>query len=482
MMNYLMARYGDEDLTKREQMPSAMPEIWDRYDSGETEINDAIDIDLLCASTLSVLNFIKKLGRDVAGRAAKLSELEVVIRQIDSKLNEQLNPIMHHPRFQQVESSWRALHRLVHSVTGEIVRIYVFDVELRELRQTPEVVRRSALKRLRWSLPFSKEMSTWGGHPFVLLLSSHLVGAQPDDMRVLDALASAIAHSNGLLVAGAGPELFDMEDFAEFDHVLDINAKINRPEIDNFRRFRSGANARHTVIALPGYVGRPPYASNSSEAFAYTESVDRNANLLWCNPAFALAESLAHAFDRHPYCGERIRGPGGGGELKELAAPVDFDVFQVPGAAGLSDSQCLQLSRLGFSPLRLALRQSSAAFAMLRTVREYEEENGKSEPVAALEHRLVLARLSHHVVHEFRNRYGTFGSVEDAERTLNQEFSDDVVRRRRECQTSLLQSVRIGIELLEESVTLHIQAEVAPVAMTRSTQVLHDRVSIALPH
>jgi type VI secretion system protein ImpC len=42
-----------------------------------------------------------------------IQSIQAMIAQIDKKLSEQINQIMHHPDFQKLESAWRGLHYLV---------------------------------------------------------------------------------------------------------------------------------------------------------------------------------------------------------------------------------------------------------------------------------------------------------------------------------------------------------------------------------
>src|SRR5512147_2701733 len=44
-----------------------------------------------------------------------VKSIEAIIAQIDKKLSEQVNQILHHADFQKVESGWRGLHYLVNN-------------------------------------------------------------------------------------------------------------------------------------------------------------------------------------------------------------------------------------------------------------------------------------------------------------------------------------------------------------------------------
>jgi hypothetical protein len=49
-------------------------------------------------------------------RAEVVGRLTQAVARIDALLARQVNAILHHPDFQQLEASWRGLHYLVHQV------------------------------------------------------------------------------------------------------------------------------------------------------------------------------------------------------------------------------------------------------------------------------------------------------------------------------------------------------------------------------
>ncbi len=61
--------------------------------------------------------------------------------QIDQKLSEQVNLILHHEDFQKLEGAWRGLHYLVNNTeTDEMLKIRVMNISKKELAQDPEEV------------------------------------------------------------------------------------------------------------------------------------------------------------------------------------------------------------------------------------------------------------------------------------------------------------------------------------------------------
>src|SRR3569833_1428740 len=63
------------------------------------------------------------IGADV------VESINAMIAEIDRKMSEQVNVILHHPDYQQLESAWRGLHHLVNNTeTDEMLKILLRDV------------------------------------------------------------------------------------------------------------------------------------------------------------------------------------------------------------------------------------------------------------------------------------------------------------------------------------------------------------------
>src|SRR5262247_2482201 len=63
--------------------------------------------------------------------------IKAIIAEIDKKLTDQINVILHNERFQQVESAWRGLHYLVNNTeTDEQLKIRVMNISKKDLGKT----------------------------------------------------------------------------------------------------------------------------------------------------------------------------------------------------------------------------------------------------------------------------------------------------------------------------------------------------------
>ena len=60
--------------------------------------------------------------------------IETIIAEIDRKLSEQINLILHHEDFQKLEGEWRGLHHLVtNTETDTLLKIKVLPISKKEV-------------------------------------------------------------------------------------------------------------------------------------------------------------------------------------------------------------------------------------------------------------------------------------------------------------------------------------------------------------
>ncbi len=131
--------------------------------------------------------------------------IEAMVAEIDKKLSEQINAIMHHPDFQQIESAWRGLHYLVsNSETDEMLKIRVFNVSKKDLHKTLKRFKGAAwdqsplFKKL-----YEEEYGTLGGEPFGCLVGDYYFDHGPQDVELLGEMAKIAAAGHAPFLASA---------------------------------------------------------------------------------------------------------------------------------------------------------------------------------------------------------------------------------------------------------------------------------------
>ncbi|MGO1542214.1 MAG: type VI secretion system contractile sheath domain-containing protein, partial [Luteimonas sp.] len=82
---------------------------------------------------------VRTLAEQVLSRADVVSEdvaetIKAYIAEIDRKLTEQLNHILHHPDMQKLEGAWRGLHYLVNNTeTDQQLKLRVLNISKKDL-------------------------------------------------------------------------------------------------------------------------------------------------------------------------------------------------------------------------------------------------------------------------------------------------------------------------------------------------------------
>ena len=137
-------------------------------------------------------------GRRFRSRQEASSELNRQIGVLDRLLNQQLNCILHHPQFQQLEASWRGLMYLVDKVWREddpdrpSVKVRVLNISWshlqRDLDRALEFDQSEMFRKV-----YEEEYGMAGGESFGVLIGNYTIGRQAADLDTLDKMAQVAA-------------------------------------------------------------------------------------------------------------------------------------------------------------------------------------------------------------------------------------------------------------------------------------------------
>src|ERR1700722_1618341 len=146
-----------------------------------------------------------------------LSSIAEMIKAIDATLTVQVNQIIHHEDFQQLENAWRGLHYLINNTeTDETLKIKVFNISKRELGRTLKKFRGTAwdqsplFKRI-----YEEEYGQLGGEPFGLLVGDYYFDHGPQDVQLLGDIAQIASAAHAPFLAAAAPTVMQMESWNE---------------------------------------------------------------------------------------------------------------------------------------------------------------------------------------------------------------------------------------------------------------------------
>ena len=348
--------------------------------------------------------------------------LEAMCAEIDQKLSVQINIILHHPDFQNLEGSWRGLYFMLDGLEGgEEVKIKLINLGKRELARTLRKYRGTAWDQSPlFRKIYEEEYGQFGGEPFGLLIGDYSFDHRPEDVQLLSDIAMIAAAAHVPFVAAADPAVLQMQSFAELANPRDLTRIFQTPEYTAWRSLRAEEDSRYIGLCLPRFLARLPYGPTTDpvDAFAFEEDAEGPdvSTYLWANPAFAFGANVARAFATYGWCA-RIRGIDSGGIVEGLPMPrfptADGEVdLRGNVEAALSERREAELARSGFIPLLQRKNEGVAAFISaqsLQAAKRYEDPAATANAImsAQLPYLFACCRFAHFLKCMVRDKVGS---------------------------------------------------------------------------
>jgi type VI secretion system protein ImpC len=357
------------------------------------------------------------IGADV------VKSISAIIAELDHKLSEQINLILHHPDFQQVEGAWRGLHYLVNNTeTDEMLKIRFMNITKADLGKT--------LKRYKgtnWDQSplfkrvYEEEYGQFGGEPFGCLVGDYYFDHTPPDVELLGEMSKVSAAAHTPFIAGASPRAMQMDSWRELANPRDLTKIFTTPEYASWRSLRESEDSRYIGLAMPRFLSRLPYGSktNPVEEFDFEEetgAADHN-KYTWGNAAYAMAVNITRSFKLYGWC-SRIRGIESGGAVEGLPVhtfPTDDGGVDMkcPTEIAISDRREAELAKNGFMPLIHRKNSDFAAFIGAQSLQkpfEYDDPDATANAnlSARLPYLFACCRFAHYLKCIVRDKIGSF--------------------------------------------------------------------------
>ena len=361
------------------------------------------------------------------------------VKAIDAKMSQQLNAIMHDPKFLKLEGSWRGLHYLVqNSETGTSLKLRVLNMTKRELgrdlSRAIEFDQSQLFKKI-----YENEFGTPGGEPYGALIGDYEWTNHPDDVETLRLVSNVAAAAFAPFISGVGAGMFGFQDWRELSKPRDLAKIFDTAEYTKWRSYRDTEDSRFVSLVMPRTIARLPYGSSTVavEEFGYEEApFDASGNAksmdhehyCWMNAAYVMGARLTDAFAQHGFC-VAIRGAEGGGKVSNLPTHVftsddgDADT-KCPTEIGITDRREFELSNLGFLPLCHYKNTDYAVFfgaQSTQKAKKYDrpEATANAAISARLPYLMATSRFAHFLKVMARDKIGSFMEASDCENWLN---------------------------------------------------------------
>jgi type VI secretion system protein ImpC len=370
----------------------------------------------------------KVIGSDV------LVSIEAMIAEIDKKLSEQVNAILHHADFQKLESAWRGLHYLVNNTeTDEMLKIRVMNISKNEVAKTLKRYKGTAWDQSPiFKKVYEEEYGQFGGEPFGTLVGDYYFDQSPPDVEMLGEMAKVSAAAHAPFIAAASPSLMQMNSWQELANPRDLTKIFGTPEYAAWRSLRESDDARYLGLAMPRFLSRLPYGAktNPVEAFNFEEETgggDHN-KYTWTNAAYAMAVNINRSYKLYGW-GTSIRGIESGGAVEGLPThtfPTDDGGVDMkcPTEIAISDRREAELAKNGFMPLVHRKNSDFAAFIGAQSLQkpfEYDDPDASANAnlAARLPYLFACCRFAHYLKCIVRDKVGSFKERSDMEKWLN---------------------------------------------------------------
>lgn len=366
------------------------------------------------------------------------------IARIDRLIARQLDAVLHHPRVQRLEGSWRGLAGMVARAdpnAGVVIRVLParWDELARDLDRAIEFD-----QSVFFRLIYENEFGHAGGEPFGLLVIDHEISHRPsprtvgsgapiDDIMVLTQLCAIVAAAFVPTVLAVSPSMFDADRFSDLALSQDLSTVLDDEDHMRWRAFTRKEDSRFLCATMPRVLARPAWSRERTGGW-YEEHAPDEARRCWSSAGYALAETVLRAqmADRWP---ADIRGVStgriGGGLVTGLVQDdFSFGACTTLPRAGtdlvLTDSQEQALVAASFIPLNM-LPYGEAAFGAVRSLqmrpsleagRRTTPQHANRRVSAEINALLCVSRFAHYVKVIGRDLIGRQTTPAEVERLL----------------------------------------------------------------
>ena len=356
--------------------------------------------------------------------------LDGMIARLDSQISAQLDEVLHHPTFQQVESAWRGLKLLVDRTDfRRNTRLEILNVSKDALRDSFEDAAELYQSGLYEHI-YRRAYDQPGADPYGAMISNYAFENNAQDIALLTQLSRVAAAAHCPFVGSVGPQFFGKKSWEEWRQIPDLKAYMESAEYIKWRAFRDTEDSRYVGLVFPRFLLRQPYGGGGTpvKSFNYVESTSAGEDrYLWGNATFAFASNMVRSFRSSGWC-VQIRGPEGGGKVENLPVHL-YDTgrgkqMKIPTEILLDETLEFANAELGFIPLSQYVGRDYACFfsaqsAQRPVIYDTPEATANSRINARLPYIFLASRLAHYLKVIQRENIGAVKDRERIETELN---------------------------------------------------------------
>jgi type VI secretion system protein ImpC len=387
----------------------------------------------------AVQSAVQTLAEQALQKTALISDdairtIELIVAEIDNKLSEQINLIIHHPDFLQLEGTWRGLSYLVNNTqTDEQLKIRVLNLSKKDLAR---MLRK--FKGTSWDVSplfkkiYEEEYGTPGGEPYGCLIGDYYFDHTPQNVDMLESMAKIVAAAHAPFISAAAPSLMNMDTWQELSNPRDLTKIMQTAEYAAWRSLRDSDDSRYIGLTMPRFLARFPYGAKTDpvEEFDFEEDTEGadHSRYCWTNSAYAMGVNINRAFKDYGWC-SKIRGAEAGGMVEGLPChtfPTDDGGVDMkcPTEIAITDRREAELAKNGLMPLSHYKNTNYAVFVGAQSLHhpaQFDDPDATANANlgARLPYLFAICRFAHYLKCIVRDKIGSFKERSDVQRWLN---------------------------------------------------------------
>ena len=388
----------------------------------------------------AVQTAVQTLAAEALEQTALISDdavktIESMVAEIDQKLSEQINLIMHHEDFQQIEGTWRGLSHLIKNTeTDENLKIRVLNLSKKDLGKTIKKFKGTAWDQSPlFKKMYEDEYGTPGGEPYGCLIGDYAFDHTPQNVEMLKGMAEIAAAAHAPFISAADPELMNMETWQELGNPRDLTKIFQTAEYAPWRSLRDSEDAKYIGLTMPRFLSRLPYGAKTEpvEEFDFEEDSEGadHSRYCWSNAAYAMGVNINRAFKLYGWCSQ-IRGAESGGMVEGLPChtfPTDDGGVDMkcPTEIAITDRREAELAKNGLMPLSHWKNTDYAVFVGAQSLHnppEFDDPDATANANlgARLPYLFATCRFAHYLKCIVRDKVGSFKERAGVETWLNE--------------------------------------------------------------
>lgn len=346
--------------------------------------------------------------------------IQDLIARIDFAVNEQLNEIIHHGDFRQLESNWRSLNDLILNTNFKAnVMLDLLDVGKDELFEDFEANAVDITGSALFKKVYISEYDQYGGKPFGGIVGLYDFQHTPQDEFWLRTMGKIAAASHAPFIGSVSPKFFGCDGIEELAAIKDLEGLMNHPKYGSWNKLRDSEEAAYLGLTLPNYIVRLPYdpETNPTGKLPFKENVrgGTNQDYLWGSASVLFAQNMVRSFVQSGWC-QYLRGPKGGGLVTGLPVHT-FNVrgeeeLKIPVEMAIPDYRELEFANAGFIPLIYRKGTADACFFSAQSLKKAKKfkdpkDSENAQLVTNLAYTYSITRIAHYVKCIMRDNIGS---------------------------------------------------------------------------